>query len=150
MQDIGSEIKKSSKASAFTLIVAFISVALVGLALVPLLPVKLNPSRTLPGFSVWFGMGGTSARVVEMTATSKLEAMLARVKGIQSISSTSGNGWGSINVSLDKHADAAVARLRLRPSFVRLGWNCRRELVTRTFRWQVRSRKVRDLYRIHD
>lgn len=56
MQDIGSEIKKSSKASAFTLIVAFISVALVGLALVPLLPVKLNPSRTLPGFSVWFSM----------------------------------------------------------------------------------------------
>lgn len=110
MEKINSPIKKSSKASAFTLIVAFISVALVGLALVPLLPVKLNPSRTLPGFSVWFGMGGTSARVVEMTATSKLEAMLARVKGIQSISSTSGNGWGSINVSLDKHADAAVAR----------------------------------------
>ncbi len=120
MQDIGSEIKKSSKASAFTLIVAFISVALVGLALVPLLPVKLNPSRTLPGFSVWFGMGGTSARVVEMTATSKLEAMLARVKGIQSISSTSGNGWGSINVSLDKHADAAVARFEA--STIRQTW----------------------------
>ena len=142
MQDIGSEIKKSSKASAFTLIVAFISVALVGLALVPLLPVKLNPSRTLPGFSVWFGMGGTSARVVEMTATSKLEAMLARVKGIQSISSTSGNGWGSINVSLDKHADAAVARFEA-STIIRQ--TCRRELVTRTFRWQVRSRKVRDL-----
>lgn len=121
MQDIGSEIKKSSKASAFTLIVAFISVALVGLALVPLLPVKLNPSRTLPGFSVWFGMGGTSARVVEMTATSKLEAMLARVKGIQSISSTSGNGWGSINVSLDKHADAAVARFEA-STIIRQTW----------------------------
>lgn len=121
MQDIGSEIKKSSKASAFTLIVTFISVALVGLALVPLLPVKLNPSRTLPGFSVWFGMGGTSARVVEMTATSKLEAMLARVKGIQSISSTSGNGWGSINVSLDKHADAAVARFEA-STIIRQTW----------------------------
>ena len=121
MQDIGSEIKKSSKASAFTLIVAFISVALVGLALVPLLPVKLNPSRTLPGFSVWFGMGGTSARGVEMTATSKLEAMLARVKGIQSISSTSGNGWGSINVSLDKHADAAVARFEA-STIIRQTW----------------------------
>lgn len=146
MQDIGSEIKKSSKASAFTLIVAFISVALVGLALVPLLPVKLNPSRTLPGFSVWFGMGGTSARVVEMTATSKLEAMLARVKGIQSISSTSGNGWGSINVSLDKHADAAVARFEASTIILSdLAGIAGRELVTRTFRWQVRSRKVRDL-----
>ena len=78
MQNISLEIKKSSKASAFTLIVAFVCVALVGLALVPLLPVKLNPSRTLPGFTVRFSMPGTSARVVEMTATSKLEAMLAR------------------------------------------------------------------------
>ena len=47
MQNISLEIKKSSKASAFTLIVAFVCVALVGLALVPLLPVKLNPSRRL-------------------------------------------------------------------------------------------------------
>ena len=96
MQNIDSEIVKSPKASAFTLIVAFVCVALVGLALIPLLPVKLNPSRTLPGFTVRFSMPGTSARVVEMTATSKLEAMLARVKGIRGISSTSGNGWGSV------------------------------------------------------
>ena len=34
MQNISLEIKKSSKASAFTLIVAFVCVALVGLALV--------------------------------------------------------------------------------------------------------------------
>ena len=47
MQDIGSEIKKSSKASAFTLIVAFISVALIGLALVTLLQGKLKTSRSL-------------------------------------------------------------------------------------------------------
>ena len=99
MQNIDSEIVKSPKASAFTLIVAFVCVALVGLALIPLLPVKLNPSRTLPGFTVRFSMPGTSARVVEMTATSKLEAMLARVKGIRGISSTSGNGWGSVIVS---------------------------------------------------
>lgn len=120
-----SELKRSLKASAFTLIVAFVCVALVGLALVPLLPVKLNPSRTLPGFSVSFSMPGTSARVVEMTATSKLEAMLARVKGIRNISSTSGNGWGRINVSLDRHADASVARLKLRRLSGRRGLSCR-------------------------
>lgn len=122
MKRINPGIKKSSKASAFTLIVAFISVALVGLALVSLLPVKLNPSRTLPGFSVWFGMGGASARVVEMTATSKLEAMLARVKGIKSISSTSGNGWGSINVSLDRHADVDIARFEA-STIIRQTWS---------------------------
>ena len=52
--------------SPFTLIVTFVCLALVGLALVPMLPVKLNPSRTLPGFTVRFSMPGTSSRVVEM------------------------------------------------------------------------------------
>ena len=79
--DNPSKIKTQTKASSFTLIVAFICVALIGLALIPLLPVKLNPSRTLPGFTVQFSMPGTSSRVVEIEATSKLEAMLARIKG---------------------------------------------------------------------
>ena len=121
MLNMDSEIVKSPKASAFTLIVAFVCVALVGLALIPLLPVKLNPSRTLPGFTVRFSMPGTSARVVEMTATSKLEAMLARVKGIRGISSTSGNGWGSVSVNLDKHVDAAVARFEA-STIIRQTW----------------------------
>ena len=121
MLNMDSEIVKSLKASAFTLIVAFVCVALVGLALIPLLPVKLNPSRTLPGFTVRFSMPGTSARVVEMTATSKLEAMLARVKGIRGISSTSGNGWGSVSVNLDKHVDAAVARFEA-STIIRQTW----------------------------
>lgn len=100
---------------------AFVCVALVGVAIIPLLPVKLNPSRTLPGFTVRFSMPGTSARVVEMTATSKLEAMLARVKGIRGISSTSGNGWGSVSVNLDKHVDAAVARFEA-STIIRQTW----------------------------
>lgn len=121
MQNMESEVNKSPKASAFTLIVIFVCVALVGLALVPLLPVKLTPSRTLPGFTVRFSMPGTSARVVEMMATSKLEAMLARVKGIRGIYSTSGNGWGSISVNLDKHVDAAVARFEA-STIIRQTW----------------------------
>lgn len=121
MQTINSKIRKRSKASAFTLIVAFVCVSLVGLALIPLLPVKLNPSRTLPGFTVRFSMPGTSARVVEMTATSKLESMLARVKGIRNIYSTSGNGWGSISVNLDKHVDMAAARFEA-STIIRQTW----------------------------
>lgn len=109
------------KASAFTLIVAFICVALVGLTLIPLLPVKLNPSRTLPGFTVRFSMPGTSARVVEMEATSKLEAMLARIKGIRNIYSTSGNGWGNITIELDKHAEPDAVRFEA-STIIRQSW----------------------------
>ena len=107
--------------SSFTIIVAFICVALLGLALIPLLPVKLNPSRTLPGFTVQFGMAGTSSRVVEMEATAKLEAMLARIKGIKYINSTSGNGWGRITVELDKHVDVDAARFEA-STIIRQTW----------------------------
>lgn len=110
------------KASSFTLIVAFICVALIGVALIPLLPVKLNPSRTLPGFTVRFSMPGTSARVVEMEATSKLEAMLSRIKGIKNIYSTSGNGRGAITIELDKHADVDVVRFEA-STIIRQTWS---------------------------
>lgn len=110
------------KASSFTLIVAFICVALVGIALIPLLPVKLNPSRTLPGFTVQFSMPGTSARVVEMEATSKLEAMLSRIKGIKNIYSTSANGRGAITIELDKHADVDIVRFEA-STIIRQTWS---------------------------
>lgn len=97
-------------ASSFTVIVTFVCLALVGVALIPLLPVKLNPSRSLPGFTVGFSMPGTSSRVVEMEVTSKLESMLARIRGVKRLNSNSGNGFGNITVELDKHADVDAVR----------------------------------------
>lgn len=108
--------------SSFTLIVTFVCLALVGLALVPMLPVKLNPSRTLPGFTVRFSMPGTSSRVVEMEATSKLESMLARIKGVKGMYSTSSNGYGSITVDLDKHADVDAVRFEA-STIIRQTWS---------------------------
>ena len=107
--------------SAFTVIVAFLSIALMGIALIPLLPVKLSPSRALPALTVSFSMRDNSARIVEMEATSKLEAMLARIKGVKNISSTSGNGWGNINLELDKHTSIDVARFEA-STVVRQTW----------------------------
>ena len=119
--DNPSKITTQTIASSFTLIVAFICVALIGLALIPLLPVKLNPSRTLPGFTVQFSMPGTSSRVVEIEATSKLEAMLARIKGIKNIYSTSDNGSGSITIELDKYADIDAVRFEA-STIIRQTW----------------------------
>lgn len=109
--------------SPFTLIVTFVCLALVGLALVPMLPVKLNPSRTLPGFTVRFSMPGTSSRVVEMEATSKLESMLARIKGVKAMYSTSGNGYGSITVVWINMRMWMQYVLKLPQSFDRRGRN---------------------------
>ena len=99
--------------SSFTLIVTFVCLSLIGVVLVPLLPVKLAPSRTLPGLTVSFSMPGNSSRVIEAEVTSKLEAMMARVKGIRKVNSTSDNGSGSISLELDKHADIDVTRFEV-------------------------------------
>ncbi len=121
MRDTTSS-KAIGHSSAFTVIVTFVCLALVGLALVPLLPVKLSPSRTLPGFTISFTLPGASSRVVETEVTGKLEAMLARIRGVKSLKSTSANGSGRIDVELDKHADVDMARFEA-ATVVRQAWS---------------------------
>jgi multidrug efflux pump subunit AcrB len=92
-----------------------------GLALVPLLPVKLSPSQELPQIGIYFSMPGNASRVVEMETTSKLESMLSRIKGIENITSTSGNGWGRISIGLDKHVDLDAVRFEA-STIIRQTW----------------------------
>lgn len=108
--------------SSFTLIVTFVCLSLIGVVLVPLLPVKLAPSHTLPGLTVSFSMPGNSSRVIEAEVTSKLEAMMARVKGIRKVNSTSDNGSGSISLELDKHANIDVTRFEV-STIIRQTWS---------------------------
>jgi len=99
--------------SPFSTMLVFLCLTIVGLALIPRLPVKLSPSKSLPTINVSFSLPGQSSKVVESEVTSKLEGMLSRLEGIQSISSTSGNGSGHININLDKHVDIDVARFEV-------------------------------------
>lgn len=98
------------KISSFTWIVSFVALALIGFTFLPLLPVKLAPSQTLPSLTVSFSMPGSAARIVELEATSKLESMLCRMKGIKDIQSTSANGMGLVKVSFDKYVSMDAAR----------------------------------------
>ena len=111
----------SPKISSFTIIVTFLCVALAGIAFIPLLPIKLSPSRTLPQLTISYNMPGNSARVIEMEVTSRLEAMLARIKGIKEIKSTSGNGWGYVTLELDKHTNIDAARFEA-STIIRQTW----------------------------
>ncbi|WP_246254416.1 efflux RND transporter permease subunit [Pedobacter foliorum] len=88
----------------------------------PLIPVKLSPSGELPRITVSFAMPQSSARVVEMEATSKLEAMLLRLKGVGNIYSVSSNGWGSITLELDKHTPVDLARFEI-STIIRQTWS---------------------------
>ncbi|GHT29385.1 multidrug efflux pump protein [Bacteroidia bacterium] len=107
--------------SKFSVILVFVCVALAGIAFIPLLPIKLEPSYTLPRLSISYNMPNNSARSIEMEVTSHLEAMLARIKGIKEITSTSGNGWGRITLELDKHTDIDAARFEA-STIIRQTW----------------------------
>lgn len=113
--------KKGIQGASFSIIVSFVCLALAGLAFVPLLPIKLSPSRTLPQLTVSYNMPNNSARVIEMEVTSRLESMLARIKGIKNLNSTSGNGWGRITLELDKHTDVDAARFEA-STIIRQTW----------------------------
>ena len=109
------------KISSFTIILTFVCLAIVGIAMIPKLPVKFSPSQNLPRISISFSMYGNSPRIVEKEATSKLEAMLSRMKGLQSITSYSNKDNGRIDLQLDKHTDIDAARFEV-STIVRQAW----------------------------
>lgn len=109
-------------ASAFSIILIAVCLTIVGIFLVPKLSVKLSPSKTLPQITVQFRMQGSSPRIVEMEATSKLEAMLNRMKGLHAITSSSENGNGRITIEFDKNTPIENARLEV-STIIRQTWN---------------------------
>ena len=99
--------------SSFKVLLVFLCLTLVGSLFITKLPVKLAPDAVLPTLNISYSMRNMSSRVVEMEVTSKLEGMLSRIQGVQSISSSSDNGSGSINIRLNKHADIEVVRFEV-------------------------------------
>ena len=67
-------------ASSFTIIVSFLCIALVGAIMLPMLTVRLHPLRYNPSITVNFSLPGSSARVVEMEATSKLMGLFRQTR----------------------------------------------------------------------
>lgn len=108
-------------ASSFSIILIAVCLTIVGMFLLPKLSVKLSPSRNLPQITVSFNMYGSSPRIVEVEATSKLEAMLNRMKGVHSIKSSSQNGRGSITLEFDKHVNLENARFEV-STIIRQTW----------------------------
>jgi len=67
-------------------------------------------------------MYGNPPRIVEMEVTSKLEAMLNRMKGVKNIYSTSYNGEGQIDVEFDRNINIEMARFEV-STIIRQTWS---------------------------
>lgn len=108
--------------SSFSVIVAFVAIAIACCALAFLLPVRLSPSDRLPAITVSFSMSGSNSKVVEEEATRLLEGVLAHIGRVKNIHSRSGNGWGTVTLEFDRSMDIDKARF-LTAMAIRRIWN---------------------------
>jgi multidrug efflux pump subunit AcrB len=86
---------------------------LIGLSLIPLLSVQLVPSRSYPSVSVSCYLSGASQEVTELELTNPIENVLSGLKGIKSVSSTTGPGSSNVYVELDKWTDPEMFRFEV-------------------------------------
>jgi multidrug efflux pump subunit AcrB len=78
---------------------AYVGLVAVAVAALPGLPLGLSPDLELPRLSVEFQWPGASPEAMESLVTSSIEADLAALPGVDGIASTSGSGWGWVDLS---------------------------------------------------
>ena len=101
------------KLSAFSVNTIFVVLMLLGISLIPVLSLQLLPSSRSNDLSVSFSWDNAGPELLEMEVTTKLEGALARTRGLREIVSETGNGWGTIRLSIDKEENIDAIKLYL-------------------------------------
>lgn len=95
-------VKTKQKFSSFSVILTMIALMIIGASLIPKLNIRYTPSLQQQELTLTFYWYGASARVIEQEVTSKIEGVLASIKGIQEMRSSTGKGWGQITLEIKK------------------------------------------------
>ncbi|MEX1999958.1 MAG: efflux RND transporter permease subunit, partial [Gemmatimonadales bacterium] len=95
----------------------YMAVALLGVAAWRNIPIELLPDTDLPRLSVRAQLRGASPEVTEAFVTSPLEGAVQQVRGVEKITSTSseqfGSGVATLEVEFGRDTDMEFARLEL-------------------------------------
>lgn len=111
MTDSGGNI--FSRIPSYSVILIMIVMVVIGAGIMPLLNIQYTPSSKQNSLSVNFRWNGASARVIETEVTSKIEGVLAAVKGVDHVSSVSYREGGSVSVSFKKNVNVDVLRFEI-------------------------------------
>ncbi len=90
-----------------------VALSLVGLASLPRLNIQYTPMTEGRTVTVSFSYRNASAEIIESEATSKIEGVLAGIRNVTDISSTSRKGSGSVYVKFRKGTDMDAARFEV-------------------------------------
>ena len=85
----------------------------IGAAIVPLLSLQFTPIERTQYISVSFSWPNASAKVIEQEVTCKIEGILAGIRGVQKVTSTSYKGRGSVQLTLKKGSDMGAVRFEI-------------------------------------
>lgn len=99
---------------SFSILLTMCLLMVIGIALTGKLDIGSEPrpeqGKTLT-ISYWWG--GKAAKVVEQNVTSRIEALVSSVRGVESVSSVSEFGSGRVTVQLKKQADVSSVKFEI-------------------------------------
>ena len=102
------------RVSNFTLLLTLAILMVIGVALLPSIDVADNPRpRQGKTLTVTYSWSKASAKVIEQNVTSRIEGLVASVKGVESVSSESYFGSGRVDVELKKGADVSSVKFEI-------------------------------------
>ncbi|OXM86177.1 efflux RND transporter permease subunit [Paenibacillus rigui] len=109
-----------------TILMIMIALTILGSIAAPLLPVDLYPNMEIPTATVQTNWSGASPSQVEAQVTKRVEASMATIANVQSVTSTSRTGSSIVTVQFNFGTDINDATLTMRDKLDRV----RRQLPT--------------------
>ncbi len=90
-----------------------VALMVVGISMIPMLNIRYTPSLKQQNLTLSFNWYGASARIIEQEVTSKIEGVLASVRGIKEMNSVTGKGSGRITLSIKKNENIDAIRFEI-------------------------------------
>ena len=109
-------ISKFSVKKPYTILVAVIMVIILGVVSLTKMTTDLLPSISLPYVIVMTTYPGASPETVEMVVTKPVEASMATISNVESISSTSNENYSMVILEFSQSANMDSASLEIRES----------------------------------
>ena len=102
------------KPSRFTLLLTLAILMVVGCALIPRIDVADKPRPTQgKTLDVSYSWNGASAKVIEQNVTSRIEGLVAAVRGVENVKSESYFGSGRVTIELKKNANVSATKFEI-------------------------------------
>lgn len=109
----GSDYIDKQGFSPFSIILTMVALMVIGIGMIPMLNIRYTPSIKQQELTLTYYWYGASARVIEQEVTSKIEGVLASVKGIEEMRSVTGKGNGEITLTIKKNENVDAIRFEV-------------------------------------